>query len=482
MATDYHDRLSNNLLLIGKRRLTGSGEQVALHYPGDGRQTRVVNMASVQDVDAALESAKAAFPIWRSLAPSARRDIMLTAAQLLVERADRLAWTAAFDTGLTYTNVRGFVLHAAEWLRYYAGWIDKASAPMVPMTPGALDYVTLEPYGIVGVISPSNSTVSAMILAPVLAAGNCVVVKPSSFTAQVVAEYLQVFLDAGMPPGVVNSVPGDGLVGEAIITNPAVRKVHFTGSCGVGAKVAALSASLLKPSALELEGKSANIVFADADLDQAASVAMRAITRQAGQSCVAGTRILVHRSVAEQVITKTIDLTCKQRIGMPLSPDSAMGPVISAAARDRIMGVIGRTRDERQGKLVLGGHVLDQDFPGGYFISPTIFRDVDNASPIAQQETFGPVISFITFETDQDAIEIANASEFGLAAYIHTGSLGRAHTVAASLEVGTIWINGAAGILPGGPFGGVKNSGWGRVGGAYGLAEFSQPKNIWMSC
>jgi aldehyde dehydrogenase (NAD+) len=473
--------ISTDLVLIGNRRQSGSGEAVGLHYPGTGEMTRVACMASAADVATAADCAAAAFPIWRALPPSTRRDMLLRAAQLLTERSGRLARVASLDTGLTCTNVEAFVLHAAEWLKYYAGWIDKAAGAMAPMPTGTLDYVQHDPYGVIGVISPSNSTVSAMILAPLLAAGNCAIIKPSPYTAQVVAEYLQVFLDAGIPPGVVNSVPGGAEVGEAIIRHPAVRKVHFTGSCAVGAQVATLAAQHLKPAALELEGKSANIVFPDADLDRAAAVAMRAIIRQAGQSCVAGTRILVHESIAADLLGRTIDQTKGQTIGLPLSPEAAMGPLITAAARDRVMAVIDTARANGSGRLALGGQALDSQFPGGFYIAPTIFSDVDNSSPIAQAETFGPVISFITFRTDDEAVALANASDFGLAAYIHTSNLGRAHGTAAALDVGTIWVNGAAGILPGSPFGGVKHSGWGRVGGTYGLAEFTQPKNVWVS-
>jgi acyl-CoA reductase-like NAD-dependent aldehyde dehydrogenase len=473
--------ISTDLLLIGDRRVKGSGECVTLYYPGTGLPTREANLASADDVARAADCAVAAFPKWHSLPPAARRDMMLRAAQLLAERAKRLARIASLDTGLTISNVEGFVLHAAEWLRYYAGWIDKFQGHTVPMPAGTLDYVSYDPFGVVGVISPSNSTVSAMILAPLLAAGNCAIIKPSQYTAQVVAEYLQVFLDAGMPPGVVNSVPGGAEVGEALIDHPAVRKVHFTGSCDVGAKVAARASLRMKPSAMELEGKSANIVFADADLNRAAGVAMRAITRQAGQSCVAGTRVLVHESVAADLLARTVEMTRKTVIGMPLAAESVMGPVLSAQARDRIMGVIDEAHDNNYGRLALGGTRLDADFPGGYFIAPTIFADVDNASPIAQQETFGPVISFITFSTDEEAAAIANASDFGLAAYIHSADLRRVHKTAEMLEVGTIWANGAAGILPGTPFGGAKDSGWGRVGGWAGLSEFTRTKNIWVS-
>ncbi len=283
-----------------------------------------------------------------------------------------------------------------------------------------------------------------------------------------------------MPPGVVNSVPGGADVGEALVRHPGIDKVHFTGSCAVGARVGALSATFLKPVGMELGGKSASIVFPDADLDVSADIATRSLVRQSGQSCVAGTRILVHESIADELLARTMERVRQQKIGLPLAADSVMGPVVSQAACDRIMGVIERARRERYGRLAQGGERLGGDLAGGYFIAPTIFADVDNQSPLAQEETFGPVISFIRFSTDEQAVELANQSDYGLAAYIQTTSLRRAHRTAAQLDVGTIWINGAVGILPGGPFGGAKQSGYGRVGGVEGVHEFMRPKNIWV--
>ncbi len=480
MTEDDKVLLSRELVLIGSQRLQGSGELISRHYAGTGQLLHDVRMASVADVDAAIECAHAAFPQWRALAPAARRDLMLRSARLLTERADRLGRIAAMDAGLVAQSVRGFVHHAAEWLTYYAGWVDKDMGTTVPVGEDAMDYVRNEPYGVIGVISPSNSSVSAMILAPLLAAGNCAVVKPSEFTSNVTAEFLQVFLDAGMPAGVVNCVPGGAAVGEALVRHPKVAKVHFTGSCAVGVRVAALAGSLFKPVALELGGKSGNIIFPDADLGLAADLAMRALVRQSGQSCVAGTRVLVHESIADEVLERTVARTRAQKIGDPLSPDTAVGPIVSAVARDRIMGVIDLARSSESGRLALGGERLSGELAGGYFVAPTIFADVDNASPLAQEETFGPVISFLRFRTDDEAIALANASEFGLAAYIQTADLRRAHRTAAQLDVGTIWVNGAVGILAGGPFGGAKHSGFGRVGGRDGLREFTRPKNIWL--
>jgi aldehyde dehydrogenase (NAD+) len=473
--------LSDELVLIGDRRSRGGGEEVARFYPGDGRLTRVVRMAGLDDVDAAVRRARIALPGWRDVPPPARRDLMLRAATLLIERMDRLATIGAIDAGLTVSGVREFVKHAAEWLIYYAGWVDKISPSHSPTGTDALDYVRQEPYGVIGVISPSNSAVSAMVLAPLLAAGNCAVVKPSEFTSNVGVEYLQVFIDAGFPPGVVNSVPGNGTVGEALARHTGIDKVHFTGSCSVGAKVGAMAALALKPTCMELGGKSANIVFDDADLDVAADLCMRALVRQSGQSCVAGTRVIVHESVSERLLDLTIHRTSERRIGDPLDPGTEVGPMVSKTSQQRILAAIERATREQFGRLVMGGGTLDTVPREGYFVQPTIFANVDNSSPLAREETFGPVISFIPFRSDEEAIELANDSNFGLAAYVQTSNLRRAHRAAIRLDAGTVWVNGAPGIIPGSPFGGSKASGYGRVGGEHGLLEFSRSKNVWLS-
>lgn len=472
--------LSNELVLVGAERRIGTGERVTRHYAGTGAPLRDVHMGSVADVEEAVAAARAAHPTWIGLAPSARRDILLASAALLRARSDRIAAIGAIDAGIPISTVQGMVHHAAEWLTYYAGWIDKANTEVVPTGPMALHYVRHEPYGVVGVISPSNSTVSAMVLAPLLAAGNCAVMKSSEFTSNVTAEYLQVFLDAGMPPGVVNCVPGGADLGQALVRHPGIHKIHFTGSCEVGAQVGSLAASLLKPVGMELGGKSANIVYEDAVIDMAAEVAVRALVRQSGQSCVAGTRVIAHRSVIGALLDATVAKARSQPLGDPLHPATVVGPVVSAAARDRIFNVIERARDEQQGRVVLGGEKPGGVLNGGYFIQPTIFADVDNASGLAQNEIFGPVIAFIPFDAEHEAVALANASRFGLAAYVHTRRLDLAHRTAASLEAGTLWINGAAGVLPGAPFGGMKDSGYGRVGGRVGLEEFVRPKSVWM--
>ncbi len=473
--------LPRQALLIGKHRLVGSGEAAVHRYAATGESTGEVHLANAHDVDAAVAAARGALPVWRAMEPAARRQVLLRVAALLHERIERLAYLSTVDTGLTLGTVRGAIAAAAQWLSYYAGWIDKAEGRLIPTGGDSLDYVRYEPYGVIGIIVPSNSPISGMILGPVLAAGNCAVMKPSELTPYAMAEYGQIFLDAGMPPGVVNVVPGGVAAGDTLVRHPGVDKIHFTGSGVVGAKVSSIAASLLKPACLELGGKSANIVFADADLDVAADVAMRALVRQSGQSCVAGTRIIVHDSVADDLLARTISRTRTQKIGDPMDSATVVGPVMTQTACARICGIIEQANQQAHGRLALGGQRLGAEFAGGYFISPTIFADVRNDSPLAQEEIFGPVISFIRFTDDDEAVALANASKFGLAAYIQTSNLRTAHRAAAQIEAGNVWINGTQGILAAGPFGGTKQSGYGRLGGVDGLREFSRAKNVWIA-
>jgi acyl-CoA reductase-like NAD-dependent aldehyde dehydrogenase len=474
--------LPHSNLLIGNERLSGSGELKTHFYAADGKPTGDVHLAGVDDVDAAVHAARMAMPAWRSMDPEARRQIILQAAQLLLERADRLAELATVDCGLTRASMHASVAVAAEWLTYYAGWIDKLGGQVVPTSSNAFDYVRLEPYGVIGVIIPWNGPISAagMIIGPALAAGNCIVLKPSELTPYVVAEMAQTLTDAGLPAGVVNVVPGGAETGQALVRHPGIDKVHFTGSGKVAIKVLESAAALLKPCSLELGGKSANLVFADADLGIAADVTIRALVRQAGQSCVAGTRILVHESIADELLNRSVQLLSAIRVGDPMMESNEIGPVISFDACSRITGIIEHATTSGMGTLAFGGHRIEGELSGGYFIAPTIFADVDSTSPLAQEETFGPVISFIRFHDDDEAIAIANATDFGLAAYIQTTNLSRAHRVAQELDAGIVWVNGTRGIPAGGPFGGTKSSGFGRLGGEAGLLEFLQTKNVWI--
>jgi aldehyde dehydrogenase (NAD+) len=284
--------------------------------------------------------------------------------------------------------------------------------------------------------------------------------------------------EVGLPPGLVNVIPGGPAAGDALVRHPGVGKVHFTGSGAIAKKIAVAAAETLKPLSFELGGKSANVVFADANLDSAVmlSAAMGPLT-QSGQSCACGSRIIVERSIYAEFLERLVNTVEQVPIGDPFDPATVMGPVISQAATDRILGAIDGAVKNRTGRLVTGGHRLGGDLAQGYYLEPTVFADVPNTSPLARIETFGPVVSVMPFDTEQEALALANDTDFGLVAYAHTTDFARAHRVARGLQAGSVWINKYSDIQPSGPYGGYRQSGYGRLGGEEGLHEFSQVKN-----
>jgi acyl-CoA reductase-like NAD-dependent aldehyde dehydrogenase len=315
-----------------------------------------------------------------------------------------------------------------------------------------------------------------MTLAPALAAGNCVILKPPELAPFAAIRLGELFLEAGFPPGVINVVTAGPEGGDALARHPGVDKIHFTGSGATAQKVLAAAQSTLKPVALELGGKSANIIFADSDLNNAALQGVLGM-QGSGQGCINGTRVLVERSVYEDVLKLISGILSGLEVGDPLVMSTFFGPVVSEPAADRIMGVIESAKSNGT-RLVCGGERLGGDLADGYFIAPTVFADVDNSTTLARDEIFGPVVAVLPFDDEDEAVVIANDSPFGLAGYIQTADLKRAHRVAAALDVGNIWVNGFLGIPTSVPFGGVKQSGWGRLGGRDGIREFTRPKNI----
>ncbi|SNQ49910.1 NAD/NADP-dependent betaine aldehyde dehydrogenase [Frankia canadensis] len=481
------DLLGEAGLLIGDKIVHSASGGIHQHiYAATGSPTVEVPVAGPAEIDQAVTSARAAFGAWRAMPASARRDALLRLAGLLREHAEELGRLAVIDNGAP-AYIHHFAPHAAaELFTYNAGWIDKIGGEVITTDQvPSFDYTRDEPFGVVGVIIPWNGPVHAigMTCAPALAAGNCVIVKPPELTPFSALRIGQLALEAGLPPGVFQVVPGAADAGAALVAHPGVDKVHFTGSGAVGKAVLTGAAATLKPVALELGGKSANLIFDDADLVTAASQSLGAIVNLSGQGCINGTRVLVQASVYDQVVEIIRAAVEQIPLGDPataLAPPT-MGPVINSAACTRIMGVIDRAKSQGEGRLLIGGSRGADDFAGGYYIQPTVFVDVDNSSRLAQEEIFGPVLSVIKFIDEKDAIRIANDTEFGLAAYIQTNDVRRAHRVSAALEAGNVWVNGFVGIHEAIPFGGVKQSGIGRLGGIAGIREFSRSKNVWMA-
>lgn len=480
------DVLTPPALLIGGREVTdASGGDHQHVYAATGRPTASVPLAGPGEIDQAVASARAAFPAWSAISADRRRDLLLRMAELVERDAEKLTMLNIVDTSTPLMITGAQVGMVSDLFRYNAGWSDKIGGEVHPTWPvPALDYSLEEPYGVIGVIIPWNGPLMAIaqILGPALAAGNCVVLKPAELAPFGPIQLGRLFTEAGFPPGVVNVVPGGPEGGAALVGHPGIDKVHFTGSGTTARQIMRACIPTLKPLGLELGGKSASLVFDDADIGTAVSAAASAVSVQlSGQACIAGTRVLVQRGVYDEFVEAAAAAFGEVTVGDPLDLDTTMGPVNNGVHCDRILTTIHSAITDKQGRLVTGGERLAGELAGGFFLSPALFADVDPNSTLARDEVFGPVQTIIPFDTEADAVGIANNSDYGLAGYIHTQNLGRAHRVAAALEAGNVWVNGGFGIPASVPFGGVKQSGFGRIGGRHGIREFTRPKNVWVA-
>jgi acyl-CoA reductase-like NAD-dependent aldehyde dehydrogenase len=473
---------SGALLINGDWIADSSGGRVDQVNPATGLPLGSFVLAGPEEVDAAVGAARAAAGEWRRWAPADRRDVLLAVARLLQEHDAELGALRSLETGAPLKRRRGRSL-AAEYFTYFAGWVDKIEGRTIPVGPDALDYTIAEPYGVVAVIIPWNGPVvsAGMKVAPALAAGNTVVLKPSELGPMAALRFGELCQEAGLPPGVLNVVPGGQAAGAALVGHPDVGKVSFTGGIRTAQKILAAAAENVTPVLLELGGKSAAVIFADADLEGAVEMGvMTGVANMAGQACVLPTRMLVEDSVYGEVEERAAALAGSITVGDPFDPTSQMGPVINLTALERILDVVDRAGSEGAGELLAGGKRLGGPLSDGYFVAPTVFGSVDNASSLAQDEIFGPVLSLIRFGSDEEAVALANGTRYGLGAFVFTRDLSRAHRVADRLEAGWIGVNGFPPMPANAPFGGVKRSGFGREGGAAGLEEFLRPKNVFV--
>jgi acyl-CoA reductase-like NAD-dependent aldehyde dehydrogenase len=479
------DALPRYPLIIGDtREEKGSGETLAHIYPGTGTVTREIVMANANDVDRAVAAARAAFPAWRAMPGDKRRDLFFKLAALFEQKMHDFTPSIVAENGSVSAYAHYMALDAAQKFRYFGGWADKIHGRTIPMWGGpAHDYVSYEPFGVVGVIVPWNGPLfaSTMVIAPALAAGNCVVLKSPDLAPYSAMKLVELIQEAGFPAGVVNLVTGAADVGEAMVAHPGIDKIQFIGSGNTARKVLASAAQTLKPCGLELGGKSAVIVFDDADLQNAAQRGLTGAVSANGQGCVNGTRLLVQRGVYEPYLQMLSAMAGYINVGDPMDQATTMGPVITETAMNRILGMVRRGVDQG-GRLVTGGERIGGDHADGYFLPVTILADVGNDYDIARNEVFGPVLVVTPFDTEEEAIALANDSDYGLGAYVHTQNLRRAHHVTGQLQAGQIHVNGSGEAMqPNVPFGGWKQSGHGRLGGVEGLHDFLQPRNVWMN-
>ncbi len=477
--------LPRHTVIIGGRAGEGGGTALPHIYPASGQATGELRLASVADVDAAVSAARAAFPAWRALTGDKRRNLMFKLASLLERDVKQLAHLTTIENGSPACTAPYVVLDAVQKFRYFGGWADKIEGRTISTWGGpAHDYVAYQPYGVVGAIIPWNGPLFAatMVVAPALAAGNCLVVKAPEIGPYTVLKLGELCIEAGFPPGVFNVVTGGAEIGESIVAHPGVDKIQFVGSGPTAKKVLRTAAETLKPCGLELGGKSAVIVFADADLQQAAQRGLSGALSANGQGCVNGTRLLVERPIYDRYLQMLSAMATRIPVGDPLDTKTILGPVISEAAVTRILGIVDEAVTQDGARLITGGARLGGEMAEGFFLPVTIVADVAHTSNIAQHEVFGPVLVVTPFDDEEEAIALANGTDYGLGGYVHTQNLRRAHHVANQLDAGMIHVNGSGeGMTPCVPFGGMKQSGYGRLGGEAGLHEFLQVKNVWMN-
>lgn len=472
-----------NLLINGQRMPALSGKTTTLINPATGEPLAIVAESGVEDVDAAVQSAHRTFSVWRKVNSRERTRILLRLATLLREHVEELAQLESRNVGKPITDARDEVGTAANCFEYYAGAINKIGGSTIPVAAPGVSLTFREPIGVCGLILPWNYplVIAAWKIAPALAMGNTIVVKPAEQTPLTALRLGELALEAGIPPGVFNVIPGEGVpAGEALVRHPLVRKISFTGSTEIGRHVMRLAADDVKRVTLELGGKSANIVFADANFERAVASAASSLLGNTGQDCCARSRLLVERSIYDQLVAQLIDVFQKVKIGDPLDEKTEMGPLISLSHRERVRGYIESGRSEGA-ELLCGGSAPETGaLAVGAFLYPTLFANVRPEMKIAQEEIFGPVLSVIPFETEAEAVAIANNSLYGLSGSIWTRDIERALRVARAVETGVLSINSGSSVHLEAPFGGVKHSGVGRELGLAALEHYCELKSVFI--
>ena len=471
-------------IFIGGQWRHGGGNPMQSHFPADGSINATLNAASLDDLEEAVDAGERAWrdPAWRNSLPHMRAKILHKVADLIESRVDALAQMQSRDNGKPLAEARGLVMSAAGTARYFAAACELLEGELpTPRQPDLLTLSRYEPLGVVAAITPWNSPIASEMqkVAPAIAAGNAVILKPAEATPLMALELARIFEQAGLPAGLLSVLPGKGsVIGDALARHPRVRKISFTGGTTTGRHLAHVAAEKLIPASLELGGKSPLIIADDADLDLAADIAMMANFYSSGQVCTNGTRVFVPAKVKAAFEQKIVERVGRIRAGDLFDESTNFGPMVSFPHRDSVLRYIAKGKEEGA-RVLCGGDVLKGDgFDNGAWVAPTVFTDCTDEMTIVREEIFGPVMSILTYDTDEEAIRRANDTDYGLAAGIVTADLNRAHGAIHQLEAGICWINTWGESAAEMPVGGYKHSGIGRENGVMTLQSYTQVKSI----